>query len=130
MAKAKKIKQLSFVLPNKVGQLLAVSDLVAAEKVNIKSLLARESGTSAEFHLVTDDNAKASEALGRLNADVRQKDVMLVELDDKVGTLADAAKKLAEADINIEYTYGTTGSGDKAMLVFKTADDMKAAGLF
>jgi hypothetical protein len=47
-----------------------------------------------------------------------------------VGALRETAKKLAEAGVNIEYTYGTTGPGDKAWLVFKTADDAKALGLF
>ena len=47
MAKAKKVHQLSFTLPNKVGQLSAVAELIGAANVNIDAILATESGSGA-----------------------------------------------------------------------------------
>jgi hypothetical protein len=130
MATAHHAQQLVATLPTRVGLLADVTDAIRSAGVNITAISGYERDGQAKFLLVTDDNAKAAEALGRLNAEVREKDVVLVELNNRVGSLADAAKKLAEADINIEYAYGTTGPGDKAWLVFKTADDTKTLGLF
>jgi hypothetical protein len=39
--------------------------------------------------------------------------------------LQKVAKKIADAGVDIEYMYATTGGG-KATCVFKTADDQKA----
>jgi hypothetical protein len=130
MATARHSKQLVATLPTRVGLLADVTDAIQSAGVNITAISAYERDGQGKFLMVTDDNAKAGEALGRLNAEVREKDVVLVELDNQVGTLAEAAKKLAEADINVEYTYGTTGPSNKAWLVVKTADDMKAIDLF
>jgi len=130
MATARQAKQLVATMPTRVGLLADITDAIRAAGVNISAVSAYERDGQAKFLLVTDDNAKTAEALGRLNADVHEKDVVLVELENRVGALADAAKKIAEATINIEYSYGTTGPGDKAWLVFKTSDDVKTIGLF
>lgn len=130
MAQAHRAKQLVATMPTRVGLLADISDTIRSAGVNITAISAYERDGLAKFLLVTDDNAKASEALGRIAADVREKDVILIELENRVGALADVAKKLAEAGVNIEYTYGTTGSGDKTWLVFKTSDDARSLGLF
>jgi len=129
MATAHHASQLVATMPTRVGLLADITEAIKSAGVNITSISAYERDGQAKFLLVTDNNAKAREALGRLNAEVRENDVVLVELENRIGTLAEATKKLAEAGINIEYTYGTTGPGDKAWLVFKTADGMKTIGL-
>jgi hypothetical protein len=130
MATAHQAKQLVATIPTRVGLLADITDAIQSAGVNITAISAYERDGQAKFLLVTEDNAKTSEALGRLNADVREKEVLLVELADEVGALREVASKLAEASVNIEYMYGTTGPGGKAWLVFKTADDAKALGLF
>ena len=130
MAQVRRAKQLVATMPTRVGLLADISEAIRSAGVNITAISGYEREGQAKFLLVTDDSAKAAEALGRMAADVREKDVVLVELDNRVGALADAAKKISEAGINVEYTYGTTGPGDKAWLVFKTADDAKVLGLF
>ena len=130
MAQVRRAKQLVATMPTRVGLLADISDTIRSAGVNITAISAYERDGQAKFLLVTDDNTKAGEALGRLAADVREKDVLIVELDNRVGALADVARKFAEAGINVEYTYGTTGPGDKARLVFKTSDHMRSLGLF
>ena len=130
MAQAHAAKQLVATMPTRVGLLADISDTIRSAGVNITATSAYERDGQAKFLLVTDDNTKAGEALGRLAADVREKDVLIIELDNHVGALADVAKKFAEAGINVEYTYGTTGPSDKARLVFKTSDHMRSLGLF
>ena len=49
MAKAKKVTLISFTLPNKVGQLAAVTELIAGAKLDVQGFQAVEAGASAEF---------------------------------------------------------------------------------
>ena len=130
MTTAQLTKQLVATIPTRVGLLADVTEAIKAAGVNITAISAYERDGQGKFLLVTDDNAKAAKALGRLNAELREKEVLLVELENRVGTLAEAAKRFAEANINIEYTYGTTDSKGTAWLVFKTSDDLNAIGLF
>ena len=66
MAKAKKIKQLIFTLPNRVGLLSDVSVAVTKAKVNINVITAYKLEKKAHFMLSVDNNAKAKKALSKL----------------------------------------------------------------
>lgn len=126
MAKAKKIKQLVFTLPNRAGLLSAVSTALAGAKVNINVITAYEMDKKAHFMLAIDQNAKAKKALAKLKIKAKDDDVISVEMSNRVGELQKVAEKISDAGININYMYGTIGSGRSAICVFKTSDDRKA----
>jgi hypothetical protein len=126
MAKAKKAKQLSLTMPNKVGLLSEVSAVIAGAKVNINAICAYEMEDKAYFMLITENNAKAKKVLSPLGAEIEEEDVISVDLPNKVGELQKVAKKIADAGIDINYLYGTVGTGKSSICVFKTADDSKA----
>ena len=126
MAKAKKVKQLSFTMPNRAGLLSEVSAAVSGAKVNINALCAYEMGDSANFILTTDGNARTRKALAQLGAEAKEEDVVAVEMPNKIGELQKVAKKIVDAGININYVYGTTGAGKSATCVLQTSDNAKA----
>ena len=126
MAKAKKIKQLVFTLSNRAGLLSAVSTALAGAKVNINVITAYEMDKKAHFMLAIDQNAKAKKALAKLKIKAKDDDVISVEMSNRVGELQKVAEKISDAGININYMYGTIGSGRSAICVFKTSDDKKA----
>lgn len=126
MAKAKKAKQLSFVMPNKVGLLSEITGAVASANINITAICAYGMGKKAYFMLLTENNAKAKKALGSLKAKVEEEDVVTVELPNKTGEIQKIAKKIAEAGIDIIYMYGTAGAGKFSTGVLKTENDNKA----
>lgn len=126
MAKAKKSRQLSFTMPNRVGLLLEVSTAIAKAKVNINAICAYEMENKAYFMLITESNAKAKKALAPLGVEIEEEDVISVDLPNKVGEMQKVAKKIAEAGIDINYMYGTAGTGKSSICVFKTANDSKA----
>lgn len=125
MAKAEKSKQLSFTLPNRVGLLSEISAAIAGAKVNIDAICAYEMEDKAHFMLLTNSTAKTKKALSQLNIEVKEEDVVTVEMPNKVGELHKVAKKIADGGININYMYGTTGSGKTAICVFKTENNKK-----
>jgi hypothetical protein len=126
MAKAKKSKQLSFEMPNKVGLLSEITIVLAGSNVNITAICAYGMGKKAYVMLLTENNTKAKKALGSLKVKAEEEEVISVELLNKVGELQRITKKIADAGIDIFYIYGTTGTGKSSVCVLKTEDDNKA----
>lgn len=44
---------------------------------------------------------------------IEERDVLVVEFENKVGTLAPVARLLGSNGINVNYVYGTSGDGFK-----------------
>jgi hypothetical protein len=126
MAKAKKVKEISFEMPNKVGLLAEVTAAIAGAKVNINSICAYGMEGIAYFMLTTNSNAKAKKALTPFGVAIEERDVVEAEVSDKPGELQKIAKKIADAGIDIEYMYATAGSGKKETCIFLTSDNAKA----
>ncbi|NVM22688.1 MAG: hypothetical protein HWN68_13025 [Desulfobacterales bacterium] len=126
MAKATKSKQVTFYKANRVGLLAEASDALAAAGVNITGLCAYQMNKRAYFMMMTDNNAKAKHALKKIKTTAKEDPVIVVEMPDKVGELKKVTAKLAEAGIDIHYTYGTAGSKLSTLCVFKTNNDTKA----
>lgn len=129
MAKAKRVKQLSFMMPDRVGLLSEVTTNLAGAKVNISNICAYGMQGEANFMLTADSNAKAKKALAPLGVEIKEYDVLVVEMQNKPGELQKVAKKFVDAGINIIYLYGTTVSSRSATCVFATSDDAKAVRL-
>jgi hypothetical protein len=125
MAKARRVKELSFSLTNRVGLLSEVTTALAGAKVNINAICAYAMENNAFFMLTTSSNAKAKKALAPLGLAIEEKDVVEVEMPNKPGELQKVAKKIGDAGIDIQYVYATAGGG-KATCVFKSADDQMA----
>jgi len=126
MAKAKKVKLISFALPNKVGQLATVAELVAGAKLDIKGFQAVEAGESAEFKLAVKNTAKAAKALGPLGVQTKEEDALCVQMVNKQGRLQRVARKLADAGVNIRSSWATAFTGKTATCILLTSDDKKA----
>jgi hypothetical protein len=126
MAKARKVKEMEFTMPNKVGLLSEITTAIAGAKVNITAICAYGMENTAYFMLTTDGNAKAKKALAPLGVAIEEKDVVEVEALDKPGELQKVAKKIADAGIDIEYMYATVSSGIKETCIFMTSDNAKA----
>ncbi len=111
MAKAKLEKGLVVATENKMGMLAEVSTAVSGAGVNIRGINAYAVGNKAFFRLLVDNNQKAKDALGKAY-EVREQDVVTVQLPNKVGVLQETADKLKSKGIDLKYIYGTTCSCD------------------
>lgn len=120
-------------LPARIGMLAEVSAALRDARVDIRAISAYQRDEEAKFLLVTNDADAAEEVLANLGSDVRRKTVLAVEVADQPGGLAEAAKRIADAGIELEYVFGTSAQealGPETTLVFKTSDDEKAVTLF
>ena len=125
MAKAMKVKQLSFSLPNKIGLLSELTSFITAAKINIQAICAYGMGEEGYFMIITDDNAKAKKVISHMGAEVKTEEVVAVEVPNKMGQLQQVAKKISDAGIDISYVYGSPVKS-RMTVILKTADDKKA----
>jgi len=127
MPNAKIGKEISFMAPDKVGLLNEISTDLSNAGVNIVSVCAYSMDGNAHFMMVTSDNAKSTENLKSKGYEVKEYDVVMCDLENKVGAISEMTKKLTDAGVNMDYFYGTTGASDSpAMLVFKSDNNAKA----
>ena len=118
------IKQLSIFLENRKGRLREVTQVLAEANVNIRALALAESAEFGILRLVVDNPEKARSVLSSSGFTVKEQEVFAVEVPDKPGGFYQVVRLLADADINIDYTYAFVGGKDKAILVFKVPDDL------
>ncbi|MDA8087499.1 MAG: ACT domain-containing protein [Nitrospiraceae bacterium] len=126
MAKATKIRLLSFSTEDRPGLLAQVTGALAGAKVNITAICSYSWDNTAYVDMTVDDPVKAKRELGKLGFSVETEDAISVEMPNKIGELDKVARVLADAGINISYMYGTTSSGRTSTGIFSTSDNRAA----
>lgn len=103
-----KARQLAVFLANQPGTLQNLCGALAARGVNILALTISDTVDHAVVRFVADKPDLALHILEEHNAMVVEADVLMIESDNRPGTLAAIAEKLAAAKVNIEYAYLAT----------------------
>lgn len=118
-------KQLSIFLENKPGVLARLCQSFSDAGINIEGMSVSDTVDHAVVRLITSKPAAASAMLESAGVLVVETDVLTLTLPDKPGQLAEIARKLSKAKVNIEYAYGTTEASG-GMLVLRVSDIKKA----
>lgn len=120
------MKQISIFIENKAGKLAAVTQLLADNNVNLKALSIADSVEYGILRVVTDQVEVAVNALREQGYLVKVTEVLVVKIEDKVGSLSQIMAALG-GEIDVEYAYAFTSSQpDVALLVFRVRDNEKA----
>ena len=127
MARARVEKELHFEIKNETGVLGQITATLALAGVYIIHLSAYSVKKKGYFQMITRDNQKGKDALKHLTPKIEERDVLVVEFENKVGTLAPVARLLGSNGIDVDYVYGTSGDGFKIIGIFSTADNARAA---
>ncbi len=123
-------KQLSIFLENRPGLLAKVCGTLADAGINILALSIHDTVDHAIVRLLADRPVKALLILEQLGLYILETDVVVLELDNRPGALGEVARKLARADINIEYAYcSATASQGLGCLILKSDDQDRAIEL-
>ncbi len=119
--------QISVFLENKPGVLARVCDELANQEVNILAMTVANTIDHAILRLVVDRPRKAIDIFEDRGTPCDDNEVILIKGENRPGSLAAIARKLAEADVNIEYAYLATPEGEnRGLLVLRTNDTDKA----
>lgn len=120
-------KQLAIFLENRPGMLARVCDALAENKINIYALSTSDTVDHTVIRMVVSNYRRAQHIFEEHGTLCIEDDVLLIEGDNKPGSLSKIAHKLATAKINIEYAYcATPPDAKKGLLVLRIADAKKA----
>ena len=124
----KKTKQVSVSLENKPGRLAHFCRCLTDRKINIIALSVVETSEQGVVRFVVDKPAQLVKMLRECcPLTFTETDVLLLELANRPGAMAEIAEKLAAKRININFVYGSTGKGRGKTFVVLGAKNLKAA---
>ena len=120
-------KQLAIFLENRPGTLARVCDALALEKINIFAISTSDTVDHTVIRMVVSDYRRAMHVFEEHGTLVVEDDVLMIEGDNRAGSLARIAHRLAKAKINIEYAYcATPPSAKKGLLILRVNNATKA----
>jgi hypothetical protein len=120
---------LTVILADQPGELARLGEVTGAAGVNIRGLAAFTGEGRGVIHVLVDDEAasRAVEELERAGMGVAdQREVLVVDIDDRPGSLGELARELAEANVNVDLAYTTFG-GVKIVIATDDLDNARAA---
>jgi hypothetical protein len=119
-------KELKIRVPDRPGMLGEIAAALSEKKVNLRALNAWVEGDEGVVRLVVDTLPVARKALAARGWEPEVLEVLEVEVPDKPGALAEVARALGEAGVNITHVFVGTAGARKAT-VFLGVSDLKAA---
>jgi len=119
--------QLALFLENRPGTLAKVCDSLAAAKINIFALTVSDTVDHSVVRVVVSDPRKALHLLEERGVLAVESEVLLVEGENKPGSLSKIAQRLSKAKVNIEYAYlATSPKAKRGLLVIRPSNARKA----
>ena len=104
-----------------------VCEALSSAKINIYALSISDTVDHSVVRMVLSDTNKALQVFHDHGSLVVETEVLMIEGDNKSGSLARIARNLAEAKVNIEYAYcATSPNARKGLLIIRTSNPQKA----
>jgi hypothetical protein len=96
-------------IENSPGALAEVATAISDAGVNIAAATCVGPGDRAELHILVPHAEAVKHALGISHVGVsREREVVVVEVEDRPGVLADLTRKVARAGVNLDLVYIAT----------------------
>lgn len=121
------VQQLAIFLENKPGALASVCDALAGAKINIYGLTVSDTTDHAVVRMVVDNTPRALTIFESHGTLVIESDVLMIQNDNKPGSLSRIAHALSARKINIDYGYlASMPSAKKGLLILRVTDSKRA----
>ena len=96
-------------IENSPGALAEIAAAISDAGVNIAAATCLGAGQRAELHILVKHAEAAKHALAISHVGVsREREVVVVEVEDRPGILADLTRKIAKAGVNLDLVYVAT----------------------
>ena len=120
---SEKVQQLTLFLENRPGILADLCAHLCDRGVNVRAMMTLESTDTGTVRIVVDKPDEAMELLSEAGVAHRTAEGLAVQMPNYPGGLAEVARLLSLAGVNIDYLYGssTAGSGT-ALCIFGVSD--------
>jgi hypothetical protein len=114
--------QLSIFLENRPGTFQRVAESLGEQGINVLGLAVSDAIDHAVVRMIVDDPTKAVHLLEEAGVLVLEAEVLELNLSNEPGKLAAVCGALQGADININYSYGSTGGSGSHVIYLSTTD--------
>ena len=118
-------KQISVFIENREGRLGEVLAVLKENNIDIKSLSLADTSDYGLLRIIVDKPEEGSLALKNKGFAAMTSDVLILEIQNQVGSLQSFLERIAEMGVNIEYMYGLSLHGETASIIIKTSDPKK-----
>lgn len=127
MFQATNAKEIIVKTTSWVGAFEKVSNIVAERGIAILAVSCNTHELTGIIRLVTDDNLRAADALRLHRFNVREHDVVQVQVPHRPGMLRQVTMCLEKANIDVRVLYATaTPEAEKALIMIDTSNNQKA----
>lgn len=124
------VHQLAVFLENKPGALAAVCDALADAKINIYGLTVSDTTDHAVVRMVVSNTERAVGIFDAHGTLVVESEVLMIQNDNKPGSLSRIANALSARKINIEYGYlASMPSAKRGLLILRVTDAHRALSI-
>ena len=124
-----RVTQLLVQAEHKPGTLATICSELASKAVNITAIMAAHDQPGG-IRMVATPLAAAKKVLETMRLPYREEDAIALRITDRPGALGKVTRKLADAEINILYVYGSIVKGEqRALIVLVVSDVAKAKKL-
>ena len=114
------IKQLSVFVENQPGKLAEALETLSGANIDLRALALADTSDFGILRAIVDNPDQALDILSKAGFLVMTNNVLAVVVGDKPGGLAGVVRILAEAGVDIEYTYAFVAhSKDKAYVILR-----------
>ncbi|GAH06660.1 unnamed protein product, partial [marine sediment metagenome] len=120
------VRQISVFLENKIGRLAEITQILGNKEINIRALAIADTTEFGILRMIVDRPQKAYEALEERGFTVSQTEVVVVEVEDKPGGLAQVMAILGKEGINVEYLYAFVAPRGRGALVVLKIEEKKS----
>ena len=122
------IEQLSVFVENKPGKLVEALEALAGAGIDLRALALADTTDFGILRIIVDKPTQALKVLQEAGFLVKSNEVIPVSVGDKPGGLASLLRILADAGIDVEYTYAFVAhSHDRAYVILRVGDNAAAA---
>lgn len=121
------IKQLTVFVPNRKGEIVSVTDILAKNSINLRALSIAETEDFGILRLIVNDEKTAEKVLKEKDYLIKTVDVVGVKIGDEPGKLTAALDVIDKAGINVEYLYAFMARTEKhAYVVLRVENNENA----
>ncbi len=122
-----KVEQISIFVENKTGRLLAISEILAKNNIDISALSLADTEDYGVLRMIVSDPHKAKEALNEAGIICKVTEVLAVAIDDVPGGFYNSLKILSENHVDVKYMYACVSHEKGKALMILSVDDIDKA---
>ncbi len=121
------IKQISVFVENKKGRLAKITEVLGQGGVDLVALSIADTTNFGIMRCIVSDPEKAITMLKNNGFTASTTEVIIAEVTDQPGGLAQVLKLLDQADISVEYLYSFVRTPNENALILFRVEDIETA---